>query len=59
MTLVSLVSVVLVVILGLVSSVPIYEQCLTLDGGRTFNKCDDGLICYARSMYYANVSYLA
>ncbi|CAF1095678.1 unnamed protein product [Rotaria sordida] len=54
MTFIALAFVVFVTIVGSISSVPIYEQCGGSQWGRIFKKCDDGLVCYARSIFYAN-----
>lgn len=50
--------IVVVAFVSLSSSVPAYEQCGGLEWEPKFRQCDKGLICYARSPYYANVSSL-
>ncbi|CAF3265670.1 unnamed protein product [Rotaria socialis] len=46
--------IVLVTIVESVSTVGIFEQCAGAPLNPTFQRCDPGLVCYARSPFYAN-----
>ncbi|CAM4881095.1 unnamed protein product [Rotaria socialis] len=54
MSFLPLLFVVLIALFEPISSVPAYEQCAGLGWDGIFRRCDDGLVCYARSEYYAN-----
>jgi len=41
------------------SSVALFDQCGGSELSSRFERCDPGLICYAKSTFYANVSFIA